>query len=171
MFRVRSQNLRTMEPLTHQNVRKINLGTSFRSMFWPIGAPSRSQNRQNWSLGAVGAPLGRPWAARSAPSRFYEGSPHQQHNSKVDILAEMVAPRVEFGALAVPRGAPKSYFLVKNQHQIAKKSLQERFQKKHEKLIEQSLKNDWFLRCWILRIEPWPEPQLDFIVLNIFEKT
>ena len=50
----------------------------------------------------------------------------------------MVAPRVEFGALAVPRGAPKSHFLAENQHKIAKKSLQEGLQTNDEK----SMKND-----------------------------
>ena len=36
------------------------------------------------------------------------------------------------------------------------------------KSIEQ-LKIFRFLRCWILKIEPWLQPQLDFIVLHIFE--
>ena len=117
---------------------KSTLGRPFGRCFDPLG---RQVAPKIDKIGALG-PLGRPWAARSAPGRFQDALGHQQCNSKVDILAEMVAPGVEFGALAAPRGAPKSHFLVKNQHKITKKSFQEGFQKKHEKLIEKSLKID-----------------------------
>ena len=68
---------------------------------------------------------------RAPFNRSLYGPGHQPGNSKVDLLAEMVAPKVDFGPLGVPRG-PKSHFLVKSQHKITKKSIQEGFQKKHE---------------------------------------
>ena len=117
---------------------KSTLGRPFGRCFDPLGRQVAPKINK---IGALG-PLGRLLGALGPPGRFQDALPRQPGNSKVDILAEMVAPRVEFGALAVPRGAPKSHFLVKNQHKIAKKSLQEGFQKKHEKLIEKSLKND-----------------------------
>ena len=117
---------------------KSTLGRPFGRCFDPLG---RQVAPKIDKIGALG-PLGRPWAARSAPGRFQDALGHQPGNSNVDILAEMVAPRVEFGALAVPRGAPKSHFLAAEQHKIAKTSLQDGFQNKHEQLIEKSLEND-----------------------------
>ena len=61
---------------------------------------------KNGALGALGGILGD----FGAPGRFQDAPGHQPGNSKVDILAEMVAPRVEFGPLAVPRGVQNLTF-------------------------------------------------------------
>ena len=68
------------------------------------------------------------------PGRSQDAPPHLERNSKIDFLAEMVAPRVDFGPQLRRPGGPKSHFLVKSQHKIKKKSFQEEPQKKHGKI-------------------------------------
>ena len=109
------------------------------------------KNRSKWSPGGVkiakNRVLGVFWDLLGdfgPPCRFLIAPPHQPGNSKVDFLAEMVAPRVDFGPQLGRKGVPKSHLFAKNQHKIAKKSLQEGFQKKHENLIENSLKDERF---------------------------
>ena len=79
-----------------------------------------------------------------APGRSQGAPPHQPGNSKVDFLAEMVAPRSVLRPQLGREGGPKSHFFAKSRHKIAKKSLLEGFQKKIENLIEKSLKNERF---------------------------
>ena len=107
------------------------------------------KNHSKWSPGGVkiakSRVLGVFWGLLGgfgAPCRFLIAPPHQPGNSKGDFGAEMVAPRAHFGPQLGRKGVPKSHLFAKNQHKIAKKSLQEGFQKKHENLVENSLKNE-----------------------------
>ena len=70
-----------------------------------------------------------------APGRPQDAKPSSGHLVLFGLLAEMTAPRVEFGPQLGRPGGPKSHFLAKSQHKIVKKSFQEGFQKKHEKII------------------------------------
>ena len=69
---------------------------------------------KNGALGAFEGILGDV----GAPGRFQDALGHQPGNSKVDFLAEMVAPRVDSGTQLVRHGAPKSQVWVKNQYKI-----------------------------------------------------
>ena len=86
----------------------------------------------------VGGASGRLWGARSAPRRATSfGAPRLFRS-----FGENAQIFVDLGPQLGHKGVPKSPFRVKNQHKIAKESIQEGFQKKHEKLVEKSLKNE-----------------------------
>ena len=68
-----------------------------------------------------------------APGRSQDALGHQERNSKVGFLAKTVAPRIDCGPQLRRQGGQKSNFFATNGHEIAKKSLQEGFQKKIEK--------------------------------------
>ena len=74
---------------------------------------------------------GGVFATFGPPGRSQEGFTHKAVLRKVDFLVEIVAPRAHFGAQLGRNGVPKSHFFAKNQHKIVKKSIQERFSKKH----------------------------------------
>ena len=64
---------------------------------------------KNGALGAFGGILGDV----GAPGRFLYAPGHQPGNSKVDFLAKMVAPRVDFETPAGPPGVQNLTFLPK----------------------------------------------------------
>ena len=57
------------------------------------------------------------------------------------FLPKMEGPRVDLGSLLGRQGALKSQFSVKDPNKFAKKSIQEGFQKKHEKMMQNLCKN------------------------------
>jgi hypothetical protein len=64
------------------------------------------------------------------------GSNHSVLYSIVDFFVEKGAPKVDFGTRRKSQMAPNSHFWVQKLQQIHKKSFQEGFQKKHEKMIQ-----------------------------------
>ena len=95
-----------------------------------LGACSLSKSRKIVPWGRWGGILGD----LGVPGRSQDAPPHLERNSKINFLAEMVAPRVDLGAQLVASGGPKSNLLAKSRYQIVKKSFQEEPQKKHRKI-------------------------------------
>ena len=114
-------------------VRAARLGVPWRSFpvskKWAKGKPKGNQR------GAKGHPK-IDFDAESWPERLQERSGGKRAGIFEAILIVNGAPRVEFGSQLGRPGGPKSHFLAKSQHKIVKKSFQEGFQKKHEKIIK-----------------------------------
>ena len=85
----------------------------------------------------VGGAMGTSDSVQSFGLRL----PGKAGNRKVNFWAENVAPRVAFGRPWAGKGGPKSHFFATNLEQFTKKSFQEGFQKKLEKMIGNKLKN------------------------------
>ena len=83
----------------------------------PKSIQNLSKTDRNGALGAFSGILG----AFGAPGRFQDAPGHQPGNSKVDLLAEMVAPRVDSGTQLGRKGDSKSPFGAPNRCKIVKK--------------------------------------------------
>ena len=158
----------------HQQSRKKHPKSVKIESWWSQMEPKSIKMEPKWSLNPQKSLHGSFWdvfGAQSRPGRL----PNARCTSGLSVfrafLAESVTQMGDFGTPLGRQGAPKSHFFAQNQHKIEKKSIQEGFQKKHEKSIEKSLKNGWFLRCRFLIIEPWWEPQLDFTFSMFSKKT